>query len=110
MVPIVFFSTSLAVASELEGRTPTGITLSRLKPFGSEVESFDFFYVHFVANIDLSRISTKGAIDYLLSECSRAAGKHYFELNGRRFSTDDTVSIHAEAEKLPDIDQLELST
>ncbi len=109
MVPIVFFSTSLAVAAELEGRTPTGISLSRLKPFLSEIESFDFFYVHFVAHIDQSMISTKVAIDYLLSECSKAAGKHYFELNGRRFSSHDTGAIYAEVEKLSEVKQLELS-
>jgi len=100
MESIVFFSTCPVVANELEGKIPAGITLRRLQPFNSEVEPFNFSQIHFVANIDLTKISTMDATNYLLSECSDAKGRHYFELNGRRFSTYDTESIKVEAEKI----------
>ena len=99
METIFLFSTCSAVADKLDQQAPVGITLRRLKT-NLEFESVDFSQIHFVAYIDLDKISIMTAINYILPECSEANSNHYFELNGRRFSFYDRTAIHAEAEKL----------
>jgi hypothetical protein len=95
----VLFSTCSAAAIGLENHAPDGISLRRLTFFDSEIDSFDFSEIHFVANIDPSKISPMDAINYLLSQCSKVNHKHYFELSGTRFSIQDTNAIYHEAEK-----------
>jgi hypothetical protein len=99
MQAIVFFSTCSASAAELEDHIPIGITLSQLGHFDSETERFDFSNIRFAANIDFSKITIKEAISFLLSKCSKVGHKHHFEINGRRFSTQDANAIYREAEK-----------
>jgi hypothetical protein len=100
MEKVVFFSTSLAVKPKFEDQPLAGIIFRQLRPPHSENASFDFSCINFVANVDLKKISMRSVIDYLMSECTAVKGKHYIELDGRRYPVHETSTIYAEADKI----------
>lgn len=100
METVIFFSTSSAVTTKLGNQALAGIILRQIQHTCSENATFDFSCIHFAANVDLKKISMRSAINYILSECSAANGKHYVELAGRRFSVHETSTIYAEADKI----------
>lgn len=100
MKTVIFFSTSSLVREKLGDQPLAGIILRQLQPPFSENASFDFSCINFVANIDLKKISMRSAINYLMSECSASKGKHYIELDGRRFNVHEASTIYAEADKI----------
>ena len=100
MKTVIFFSTSSLVREKIGDQPLAGIILRQLQPPFSENASFDFSCINFVANVDLKKISMRSAINYLMSECSAAKGKHYIELDGRRFNVHETNTIYAEADKI----------
>lgn len=100
MQATVFFSTTLAVANKLENNPPDGIMVSRLDLSGSQSSAFDLSCINLVANINLNKISTRTAVDYLLKKCDGFAGKHYIDLSGQRLSIKFTDIIYAEADRI----------
>lgn len=100
MKAVIFFSTSSQIREKLGDQPLAGIILRQLQPPFSENASLDFACINFVANVDLKKISMRSAINYLMSECSVAKGKHYIELDGRRFPAHETSTIYAEADKI----------
>ncbi|WP_136807242.1 hypothetical protein [Desulfosediminicola flagellatus] len=100
MKKVIFFSTSSLVREKLGDQPLAGIILRQLQPPSSESASFDFSCIKFVANVDLKKISMRSAINYLMSECFATKGKHYIEMDGRRFPVHGTSTIYAEADKI----------